>query len=182
MKTTNKITLVSLGGGIALIGAAFAAWQFNASVTKSFDSNVEITKKTTQGSIADVSTIYLTLDQSGAYWTNVSYDNSEETVLPETVVTSFNFVYTGSVESKDVSDVTLDVTFSADSEIETYVTFTGGELVNVTENENVKSGTYNLPTLSYTANKPTTSADYDLMKAALEGKKVSFTLTATVSE
>ena len=181
MKTTNKITLVSLIGGVALIGSAFAAWQFNASTSTSAISNVEITKETSVGHLADVATFYLTLDQKGAYWTNVSYDNSEANIENNTIVTSFAVTYNGSEESNDVSDVTLEVTYTVDSEIEEYVTFTGGELVNVTSNNNVKSATYNLPTLAYTASKPTTSAEYAAMKTALAGKKVSFTISATVA-
>ena len=180
MKTTSKITLVSIAGGLALVGTAFAAWEFNASVNKTTASNVEITKQTNVGTISDVATFYLTLDQKGAFWTSVSYDNSEATVTDNTIVTSFAVTYTGSAESKDVSDVTLSVSYEVDSEIETYVTFTGGELVNVTSNNNVKSATYNLPSLTYTSAKPTTSAQYTSMKEAISGKKVTFTLTATV--
>ena len=180
MKTTSKITLVSLVGGIALIGSAFAAWQFNESQSLSAHSNVEFTKETNVGSISDIPTIYLTLDQKGPFWTSLSYNDSLEEVDDSKIVTSFTFTYTGSDESNDVSDVALNVAYSVDSGIETYVSFTGGELVNVTENDNVKTATYNLPTLAYTSAKPSTSAEYRSMKAALDGKKVSFSLTATV--
>ena len=182
MKTANKITLVSLGGAFALIGTAFAAWQFNSSVVKAAESNVEITKKAATGTIDDVTTFYLTLDQSGAYWTNKNFDNSDASITNEDKVTSFEFVYTGSDTSNDVSDVTLSVTYDVDSDIETYVSFTGGELTDLTSTNNKKSATYVLPTLSYTASKPTTSKDYDVMKGLLAGKKVTFTLTATVNE
>ena len=182
MKISNKITIVSMAGALALIGTAFAAWQFNASVSEANASNVDVTKKTSSGTIADVATFYLTLDQSGAYWTNKSFDNSEGSILDADKVASFAFIYTGSSASKDVTDVTLSVNFEADDNITHYVSFTGGELVNIVESENVKSATYNLPALSYTAYKPSTSAAYDEMKTALEGKKVTFTLTATVGE
>lgn len=182
MKTANRITLVSVIGGIALIGSAFAAWQFNSSTSSSAVSNVEITKETKVGTLADVSTFYLTLDQKGAFWTSVSYNESEEEVASNTVISSFSVVYTGSDKSNDVSDVTLEVSFSVDSAIETYVSFTGGELVSISEEANVKSATYNLPTLAYTSSKPTTSAEYATMKAALAGKKVSFTISAEVAE
>jgi len=182
MKISNKITIVSMAGALALIGTAFAAWQFNASVSEANATNVDITKKTSSGSIADVATFYLTLDQSGVYWTNKSFDNSEASILDEDKVSTFAFVYTGSSSSKDVTDVILSVSYVADDNIAHYVSFTGGELVNIVENENVKSATYNLPSLAYTSYKPSTSAAYDEMKTALEGKKVTFTLTASVSE
>ena len=181
MKTTNKITLVSIAGALALVGVAFAAWQFNASASKASAGNVEITKKTSVGSIADVTTFYLTLDQSGAYWTNKSFDDSEDAITNEDKVSTFEFVYTGSASANDVSDVTLEVSYVVDSGIATYVNVTGGELGVATESANVKSATYTLPTLSYTSAKPSTSAEFDAMKAALEGKKVTFTLTATVA-
>ena len=182
MKTSNKITIISLAGALVLVGTGFAAWQFNSSATETKASNVEITKKTSTGSIAEVATFYLTLDQKGAFWTNKSFDNSDESITSEDQISSFSFVYTGSNESKDVSDVELSVSYSVDSGIETYVSFTGGELVNVTSSNNVKSATYNLPTLAYTASKPTTTSAYDTMKGNLTGKKVTFTLTATVNE
>ena len=182
MKTSNKITIVSLAGAFALIGTAFAAWQFNSSVTKASASNVEITKKTSTGSIADVATFYLTLDQSGVFWTNKSFDDSNEAITNADKVTEFAFVYTGSDTANDVSDVELSVSFDVDAGIETYVSFTGGELSGLTSSSNQKSATYVLPTLAYTASKPTTSAAYDVMKEALAGKKVTFTLTATVND
>ena len=181
MKTTNKITLLSLAGGLSLVGTAFAAWQFNANVASATNSNVEVTKVSNVGTISDVTTFYLTLDQKGPYWTNKSFDNSDVTINAEDVVESFVFTYTGSNQSNDVSDVTLSVSFTADDAILDYVSFTGGELGEATSVNNVKSATYTLPTLSYTANKPTTLAAYNAMKEALENKVVTFSLTATVA-
>ena len=181
MKTTNKITLLSLAGGLTLVGTAFAAWQFNANVAEATNSNVEITKATSTGSIADVATFYLTLDQKGAYWTNKSFVNSDAEVTDADVVESFEFTYTGSANSNDVSDVTLAVTYDVDDAIANYVTIDGGSLSDATVLNNVKSTTYTLPTLTYTASKPTTSAAYNAMVEALEGKTVTFTLAATVA-
>ena len=181
MKTSNKITLLSLAGGLTLVGTAFAAWQFNANVASAVDSNVEITRATNEGTIADVATFYLTLDQKGPYWTNKSFDDSAVEITDADVVESFEFTYTGSAKSNDVSDVTLNVTCECDDAILNYVSFTGGELGLATVNDNVKSATYTLPTLAYTANKPTTIAAYTAMQEALEGKKVTFTLVATIA-
>lgn len=182
MKTSNKITLLSLAGGLTLVGTAFAAWQFNANVASAVNSNVAITKASSEGTIADVATFYLTLDQKGPYWTNKSFDNSEEEITINDVVNTFDFTYTGSSKSNDASDVTLSVTYTCDDAILNYVSFTGGELSDATVNDNVKSATYILPTLAYTANKPTTKANYEAMKEALEGKKVTFSLVATITE
>lgn len=181
MKTTNKITLLSLAGGLTLVGTAFAAWQFNANVAEAQNSNVEITKNTTAGSIADVATFYLTLDQKGAYWTNKSFVDSDEEITDADIVESFAFTYTGSANSNDASDVTLSVNYEVDSAISNYVTVSGGSLSEATVLNNVKSATYTLPTLAYTVNKPTTLANYNAMKEALEGKTITFNLVATVA-
>ena len=181
MKTTNKITLLSLAGGLTLVGTAFAAWQFNANVAEAQNSNVEITKVTNTGSIADVATFYLTLDQKGAYWTNKSFVDSDDEITDADIVESFEFTYTGSANSNDVSDVTLSVSYEVDSAISEYVTVSGGELGEATVLNNVKSATYTLPSLAYTANKPTTLANYNAMKDALEGKTITFSLVATVA-
>lgn len=181
MKTTNKITVLSLAGGLTLVGTAFAAWQFNANVAKAQDSNVEITKVTSTGSIADVATFYLTLDQKGAYWTNKSFVDSNDEITNADVVSSFEFTYTGSSSSNDVTDVTLSVSYDVDDAIANYVTVGGGSLSDATVLENIKSATYTLPSLTYTANKPTTSAAYNAMKEALEGKTITFSLVATVA-
>lgn len=42
MKISSKISAVATMGALALVGTAFAAWQFNKSAEKVVDANVAI--------------------------------------------------------------------------------------------------------------------------------------------
>lgn len=183
MKISSKITIIGGIGALALIGTGFAAWQFNESITETKDSNVIITPEVKDGSlvISDHPTFYLTLDQDGAFWTTVDYSAKEEAVADADKITTFELKYTGSAKAQDVSDVTLEVTFTKDSAIDTYVTLGAGSLGSASATGNVKTATYTLPTLTYTSSKPTTEAAYKTMKTALASAKVTFTLKATVA-
>ena len=181
MKTSNKISIIATVGALALVGTAFAAWQFNKSAEKASTSNVTITKDASIGEITlDPETFYLTLDQDTLGWTLSDHTNKEEAV--EDVFDTVKVTYTGSAKSNDVSDVTLDVTFTVDSAISTYVSVTGGSLGTPTASGNKKEANYTLPTLAWVeGKKPTTQAKFDAMTDALAGAKVTFTFTATVA-
>jgi hypothetical protein len=165
-------------GALALVGTAFAAWQFNASAEKKVNANVAITKDASVGEITlSQETFYLTLDQEFLGWTVSDHTDKEEAVTDG--LTSFTVTYTGSVAAGDVSDVSLTAACDADSAFDAYVSFTGGSLGSATDTANVKVATYTLPTVGW-VNKPTTKAQFDAMKTALAGAKVTFTFTATV--
>ncbi len=179
MKISSKISAVATMGALALVGTAFAAWQFNESAEKDVNANVSITKDTSDGEITlSQETFYLTLDQQFIGWTVSDHTNSEEAVTDG--LTSFTVTYTGSDAAGDVSDVTLKATFAADSAFDAYISVTGGGLGTPTTNANVEEATYTLPTVAW-VNKPTTKAQFDAMKSALAGAKVTFTYTATVA-
>jgi len=179
MKISSKISAVATMGALALVGTAFAAWQFNKSAEKVVDANVAITKDTSVGEITlSQETFYLTLDQEFLGWTVSDHTNSEEAVTDG--LTSFTVTYTGSEAAGDVSDVTLTAAFAADSAFDAYISVTGGALGTPTAHANVEEATYTLPTVSW-VNKPTTKAQFDAMKSALAGAKVTFTYTATVA-
>jgi len=179
MKISSKISAVATMGALALVGTAFAAWQFNKSAEKVVDANVAITKDTSVGEITlSQETFYLTLDQEFLGWTVSDHTNSEEAVTDG--LTSFTVTYTGSEAAGDVSDVTLTAAFAADSAFDAYISVTGGALGTPTAHANVEEATYTLPTVAW-VNKPTTKAQFDAMKSALAGAKVTFTYTATVA-
>lgn len=179
MKISSKISAVATMGALALVGTAFAAWQFNKSAEKVVDANVAITKDTSVGEITlSQETFYLTLDQEFLGWTVSDHTNSEEAVTDG--LTSFTVTYTGSEAAGNVSDVNLNATFAADSAFDAYISVTGGALGTPTAHANVEEATYTLPTVSW-VNKPTTKAQFDAMKSALAGAKVTFTYTATVA-
>lgn len=179
MKISSKISAVAAMGALALVGTAFAAWQFNKGADKAANANVAITKDASVGEITlSQETFYLTLDQEFIGWTVSNHTDSEEAVTDG--LSSLTVTYTGSEAAGDVSDVTLTASFSADSAFDAYVSFTGGVLGTPTADANVKEATYTLPTVGW-VNKPTTKANFDAMKSALAGAKVTFTYTATVA-
>lgn len=179
MKTSSKISIIATISTLAVVGTAFAAWQFNKAAEKVSNSNVVITKDDSVGEITlQYETFYLTLDQEVLAWTSVDNTNAE---TPTGVITSNKVTYTGSAKSEDVSDVTLTVTYTVDAAILTYVSITDGSLGTRVENANVLEQDYTLPTLGWVA-KPTTKKDFDKMKTDLAGAKVAFTIKATIAE
>lgn len=81
MKISSKISVVATMGALALVGTAFAAWQFNSNVDKVANANVAITKDASVGEITlSQETFYLTLDQEFLGWTVSDHTNSEEAV------------------------------------------------------------------------------------------------------
>ena len=179
MKISSKIFAVATMGALALVGTAFAAWQFNKNAEKVVNANVAITKDASVGEITlSQETFYLTLDQEFLGWTVSDHTDSEEAVTDG--LTSFTVTYTGSEAAKDVSDVDLKAEFAVDSAFDAYISITGGGLGTPTESANVKEVTYTLPTVTW-VDKPSTKAEYDAMKSALAGAKVTFTYTATVA-
>jgi len=179
MKISSKISIVATMGALALVGTAFAAWQFNSNVDKVANANVAITKDASVGEITlSQETFYLTLDQDFLGWTVSDHTNDEEAVTDG--LTSFTVTYTGSEAAGDVSDVTLTAECNVDSAFDSYISFTGGALGTPTESANNKVATYTLPTVTW-VDKPSTQAEFNAMKSALEGAKVTFRYTATIA-
>ena len=179
MKTSSKITVIASLAALALVGSAFAAWQFNKAATKTVESNVAITKDDSVGEITlSKETFYLTLDQDVLAWTES--DHTDDVGAIEDTLTSIKVTYTGSSKANDVSDVTLTASFTADTAFASYVSITGGSLAEPTATGNKKEADYTLPTLAWTA-QPTTQAQFNAMKEALAGKKVTFTFKATIA-
>ena len=180
MKTGSKISIIATLSTLALVGTAFAAWEFNKSAEQAAQSNVAITKDASVGELVlDPETFYLTLDQQVLSFTESDHSNSVAAISDQ--ITTIDLEYTGSDKSNDVSDVTLSVTYVVDNAISTYVTVSGGALGAQTNNGNKATATYTLPTLAWTAEKPSTQAEFNAMKTALAGAKISFTFTATVA-
>lgn len=183
MKTGSKISIIATLSTLALVGTAFAAWQFNKSAEANANSNVTITAKTEVGTLeVNPATFYLTLDYGFIGFTSSDYTDSEAAVSDG--LTEVTLKYTGNTQSKDVSDVTIDnPTFVVDPALANYVNITGGSLAAPTTSENVKQAVYTLPSVAWVdGKKPTTKAQYEAMKTALASAKVAFTFTATVAE
>lgn len=182
MKTGSKISIIATLSTLALVGTAFAAWEFNKEAEQAAQSNVAITKDASVGELVlDPETFYLTLDQQVLSFTEADHSNSDAAISDQ--ITTIDLEYTGSAKSNDVSDVTLKAEYSVDSAIATYVTVSGGAMGAQTNNANKATATYTLPSLAWVdGKKPTTQAQFDAMKTALAGAKISFTFTAEIAE
>ena len=182
MKTGSKISIIATLSTLALVGTAFAAWEFNQSASANANSNVTITAKSEVGTLeVNPATFYLTLDHDFIGFTSSDHTDGEAAVTDG--LTQVTLKYTGSAQSNDVSDVTIeDPTFVVDAALANYVSITGGSLATPTVSANVKQAVYTLPTVSWVdGKKPTTKAQYDAMKTALASAKVAFTFEATVA-
>lgn len=178
MKTASKISIIATLSTLALVGTAFAAWEFNKAAQETLDSNVAITKDASAGELAlDPEVFYLTLDQDVLAFTASDHTDGEAAVTDQ--ITTFDVEYTGSAKAKDVSDVTLEVTYDATA-LASYVTVSGGSLGEATANQNVKTATYTLPSLEW-VDKPSTKAEFDAMKTALASAKITFTIKASIA-
>ena len=78
---------------------------------------------------------------------------------------------------------------TVDSAISTYVnvgSFVAGSsetgTITAAGDEGISAIDYNLPTLSYTASKPSTFAEYETMLSALSGKVITFSFNCTFAE
>lgn len=183
MKTGSKISIIATLSTLALVGTAFAAWEFNQSAEKAAQSNVAITKDASVGELVlNPEAFYLTLDQEeDVLFTLSGHDGKDEAINDE--ITTFDIKYTGSAKSNDVSDVTLSVTYNVDAAISTYVSVSGGALGEQTNTGNEATATYTLPSLAWVNNKkPTTQKAFDQMKQDLAGAKITFTVKATIAE
>lgn len=179
MKLLNKVTLVSVLGCAAVVGTGFAAWTFNANANAQSQANVLITSTASVGTLAASKTqLYVVLDQAGAYF---STKNDEATALANKV-TSITLTYTGSEDAADVSDVSIAFSKVVTADLETYVTVGDGALGTPSVTKNVKTVEFTLPTLTYTAEKPTTIVEYNAMKTAVADDTIAFSFTATVAE
>ena len=182
MKTGSKISIIATLSTLALVGTAFAAWEFNKSANANANSNVTITAKSEVGTLeVNPATFYLTLDYNYLGFTSSDHTNDENAVSDG--LQQVTLTYTGSAQSNDVSDVTIETpTYVVDSAISTYVSITGGSLGTPNPNNNIKTVVYTLPTVAWVdGKKPTTKAQYDAMKTALASAKVAFTFEATVA-
>ena len=178
MKVSNKITLIGAIGALALVGTGFAAWQFAKAQTEDVEKNVVVTGVTELEGTITVDTFFLTFDQAAPVWTSSSHADSTEEISD--VITTVGVTYTGNASlTNAAANVDWTVTYVADAAITNYVTVTGGSLGEATNSGNVKTATYTLPTLAWTANKPENKTAYDAMKTAVASAKVTFTVTVS---
>lgn len=190
MKLRNKLAAITAAAMLAFAGAGFAAWTFNNNVEQEQEASVYVTSAINAKDVvlSGNTTVYLVLDQAKPYWSTavnngskpVELANGKITVTPDYDLTNNN----------DGASWTYTVTsaIDVDSDIANYVNVTGFDTVNKTGtitaagNETIAAIDYDLPALSYTANKPLNYADYLDMLSDVNGKVITFTFNCTFAE
>ena len=175
MKLRNKIAAITAAAMLAFTGIGFAAWTFNKDVTTDSTANIVVTAESEQGTLAiNTTDLYIILDQAG-----ISYATDEAGANP---VTELEATYTAVADGNlgENMDVTFTLEFSgATSDWSYYVEGLidpSAQTITTVNGDNDLS--FALPALSYTEHKPSTESEYDAMKAALDGKQLTLTVTA----
>ena len=175
MKLRNKIAAITAASMLAFAGVGFAAWVFNKDVTETSTANVVVTTESEEGTLTiDTTSLYIILDQAKIYYASDAAGANEVTELRATYIA----VAAGNLGEN--MSVTFSLAFSgAVTEWSTYVaglTDPASQTIATVNGDNAVS--FALPALTYTSAKPSTESQYDAMKAALDGKTLTLTVTA----
>ena len=190
MNLRTKLSLITATAMLALTGVGFAAWTFNNNVAQSQNAGAYVTSAINAKDVvlSGNTTVYLVFDQEKPYWSTavdngskpVELTNGKITVTPDYDLTNQN----------DGASWTYTVTsaIDVDSAIASYVNITGFDTtdktgtIHASVGETISAIDYNLPTLAYTANKPSTYAEYETMLSAVDGATVTFTFNCSFVE
>lgn len=178
MKLRNKIAAITGAATLAFAGAGFAAWVFNKDVTEASTANVVVTTESEEGTLViNTSSLYIILDQAEIYYASDAAGSSRVTALAAT----YTAVADGNLGEN--MSVTFSLAFSgAVTEWSTYVSGLADPAAQTIATVNGANNiSFTLPALSYTASKPSTESEYDTMKAALDGKTLTLTVTANAA-
>ena len=187
MNLRNKLSIVAVASMLALTGVGFAAWTFNESVNQESESNTYVTSAINAKNVelSGNTNVYLVLDQDKPYW---STSNSTPSELANGKIT-----ITPDYDLQNQNDgaswtYTLTSSIDVDANISKYVNVSGFDTTNKTGTihanigETIASVDYNLPTLSYTLNKPDTYLKYQDMLSEVANKVITFTFNCTFVE
>lgn len=175
MNLKNKLAAITAAAMLAFAGVGFAAWTFNKDVQETSQATVVVTEESEKGTLEILTTdLYVILDQAEIFYASDAEGANK--------VTKLDAKYTAEADGNlgENMDVAFDLAWSgAVADWSTYVS--GLEDVDlgtktVVNGENALS--FDLPALSYTSAKPSTESEYDAMKAALDGKTLTITITA----
>lgn len=190
MKLKNKLALISMASMLAFAGVGYAAWTFNNNVEQTQDASVYATSAINAKNVvlSGNTTVYLVLDQAKPYWSTAVNNGSKPVELANGKITvSPDYDLTNQSDGASWT-YTLTSAIDVDSAIANYVNVTGFDVVSKTGtitaagDEGIASVDYDLPALAYTANKPSTYADYLTMLDAVDGKVITFTFNCTFAE
>ena len=190
MKLRNKLSIITVASMLAFMGACFAAWTFNNNVVQESESSAYVTSAINAKDVAlsGDTEVYLVLDQEKPYWSTAINTGSKPIELVNGKIT-----VTPSYDLQNQNDGaswtwTLTSNMSVDADIANYVNITGFDTANksgtihASVGETISPVDYSLPSLAYTANKPSTYASYQTMLSDVAGKYITFTFNCTFVE
>lgn len=175
MNARTKLSIVTAAGLLALTGTGFAAWTFNKDASVNSTANVTVLPESELGTLTiTTASLYIVLDQAGIYYASDAAGANPVTRLEA----NYNAPADGTLGEN--MDIDFDLAFSgATADWATYVNgLADVSLGTVTVDHGDNALAFTLPALTYTAAKPSTESEYDAMKAALDGKTVTMTVTA----
>lgn len=175
MKLRNKIAAITAASMLAFAGAGFAAWTFNKDVSDTSTANVVVTSESEQGTLEiETTSLYIILDQAGIFYAE---DNAGANPVTELEAT-YTAVAAGNLGEN--MDVTFTLEFSG--AVAAWSTYVNGLVDPASQTITTVNGAnqvlFTLPTLTYTAAKPSTESEYDAMVTALDGQTLTLTVTA----
>ena len=190
MKLRNKLGIITVASMLAFMGAGFAAWTFNNNVEQESESCTYVTSAINAKNVtlSGNTTVYLVLDQAKPYWSTEVNNGSKPVELANGKITVAPDYDLQNQNDGASWTWTLTSAIDVDSDIANYVNVTGFDTADKTGTIHANVGEaispvdYNLPALSYTANKPTTYAEYQDMLSDVNGKVITFTFNCTFVE
>ena len=190
MKLRNKIAAITAASMVAFVGVGFAAWTFNNGVAQNAQADGFATSAISAKNVtlSGNTEVYLVLDQAKPYWSTAVDTGSKPVELADGSIT-----VTPDYDLQDQNDGaswtwTLTSSITVDASIEHYVDVTGFDTVSKTGtitaagDEGIDPVEYNLPTLSYTENKPANYTEYQSMLSAIASAHITFTFNCTFVE
>ena len=190
MKLRNKIAAITAASMVAFVGVGFAAWTFNNNSAQEAQQGAFATSaiNAKDVTLSGNTEVYLVLDQAKPYWSTAVDTGSKPVELANGKIT-----VTPDYDLQDQNDGaswtwTLTSSITVDDEIEYYVDVTGFDTVSKTGtitaagDEGIDPVEYDLPTLSYTANKPADYTEYQAMLSAIASAHITFTFNCTFAE
>jgi hypothetical protein len=175
MKLTNKISLISGLGVLALVGTGFAAWSFSEGNTAATDGQANVlTVASTTGKVT-------ILTQTASFTLDELYDSSSSAILSSGKIQGV-ITWSGEISAKytgatgDGATVSRTWTASIGTGLSTYIQFVGTGTGTW-----VDSTAITLPALQFITDKaPQKLTDYNTMSTAIAGAKITFSFSAAI--
>ena len=190
MTLKNKISAITAAAMLAFAGVGYAAWTFNNNEAHSVQETAYATSAINAKNVAlsGNTTVYLVLDQDHPYWSTAVNNGSKPVELANGKIT-----VTPSYDLQNQNDgaswtYALTSAISVDEEISHYVNVSGFDTttrngtITAAGAQTIAAVDYALPTLAYTANKPTNYAEYQDMLTNISAAHITFTFNLAFAE